>query len=43
MQRKSKIDWDKPDEVILARYKEVFPEQSEEKLLENIKYQKLIY
>ena len=43
MQRKFKIDWDQPDEVILKRYKEVYPEQQEEKLLENIKYQKLIY
>ena len=43
MQRKFKIDWEKPDDVILTRYKEVFPEQSDEKLLENIKYQKLIY
>jgi len=42
-QRKYKIDWNKPDEEILVRYKEVFPEQSAEKLLENIKYQKLIF
>ena len=43
MQRKFKIDWTKPDEVILERYKEVFPEQDPSKLLDNIKYQKLIY
>ena len=43
MQRKFKIDWDKPDDVILDRYKEVFPEKSEENLRENIKYQKLIF
>ena len=43
MQRKFKIDWTKPDEFILERYKEVFPEQDPDKLLENIKYQKLIY
>jgi len=33
MQRKNKIDWTKPDEVILERYKESFPEQDPEKLL----------
>ena len=42
-QRKHKIDWEKPNEVILERYKEVFPEKTEANLLENIKYQKLIY
>jgi hypothetical protein len=43
MQRKNKIDWEMPEETILQRYKEVFPEKSEENLLNNIKYQKLIY
>ena len=43
MQRKFKIDWEKPDDVILERYREVFPEKSEENLRENIKYQKLIF
>ena len=43
MQRKNKIDWEMPDQTILQRYKEVFPEKSEETLLNNIKYQKLIY
>ena len=43
MQRKFKIDWEKPDDVILERYRQVFPDQKEENLRENIKYQKLIY
>jgi len=38
MQRKNKIDWTKPDDVILERYREVFPESTEEALQENIRY-----
>ena len=43
MQRKFKIDWTKSDDVILERYREVFPDQSDDKLRENIRYQKLIF
>lgn len=43
MQRKNKIDWTKPDDVILERYREVFPESTEEALQENIRYQKMIF
>lgn len=38
MQRKFKIDWTKSDDVILERYREVFPDQSDDKLRENIRY-----
>ena len=38
-----RIDWTKDDNEILERFKTIYPEQSEEKLRENIKYQKLIF
>lgn len=42
MERKLRIDWTKSDAEILERYKAIYPEQSEDKLRENIKYQKLV-
>ena len=36
--RKSKINLNDSDEKILKKYKVAFPEASEEKLLENIRY-----
>lgn len=41
--RKLKIDMNQPDEKIFERYKAVFPEQADEKLREQIKYQKLVH
>ena len=42
LERKLRIDWTKSDDEILDRFKAIYPEQSEDKLRENIKYQKLI-
>ena len=42
LERKLRIDWSRTDDEILERYKIIYPDQNEEKLRENIKYQKLI-
>ena len=40
--KKNRVDWSQSEDQILVRYKEIFPDVAEEKLKENIKYQKMI-
>ena len=36
--RKLRVDWTKSDDQILEKFKQIYPEQSQDKLLMNIKY-----
>ena len=38
LERKMRIDWTKDDSEILERFKAIYPDMSEEKLRENIRY-----
>lgn len=42
MQRKLKIDFGQSDDKIFEKYRDAFPDMPEDKLRQQIKYQKLI-